>query len=219
MIHLAHNVQPPKPRKPFTHLESACTETFHDVERMIHLVINKHIIKHGGDREELEGEAHLAFMLAYCSYQPCKAAFTTWVWLKVWGRLMDGKKKISRQAARGHLPGPLPDEPSCCPEYEFDQQSVLERLKPEGRALVRLVLAAPGELAEVMAGACFDAVAARKALRLYLREHMGWTYREIVSGFRDVREVLGWNEDADEFVVEPRRQLQFVSYGPNGREW
>ena len=212
-----------------THLESACEETFEDVEAMIRLVVKRHVAKHGGDLDEAIGDANIAFMLAYCSYQPCKAAFTTWVWVKVWGRLMDVKRKISRRANRGHLPllledwGNMPDPKQDDP-YPFDSESITERLGPEGRALVRLVLNAPGELREVMANAVNDAVPARRALRRYLRRYMGWTMTDVREGFADVCETLGWDADAGlDVTVGPvfdnlGKHLDFVSYGPNGRE-
>ena len=201
------------------HSKIACEETYHEVEAMINMLVLRHLNKHGGDKEELDGDARLAFMVAYCTYELDISSFTTWVWIKVWYKLMDGKRKISRRAAKNRIPISL-DEAEIDPvsrssaRKPIDWDVLASQLGADGKAMLRLVLEAPGELRESLG----NLRRARGTLRKYMGR-LGWTTAEITSGYTEVREAMGWSPDAEEFVVEPERQLQFVSYGPRGREW
>lgn len=194
----------------------ACTIEYKGVELMLEQIVNRFVARHGCDRDELIGTARFAYMRAYCTYHPARAKFTTWVWWKVYGSLLDHKKKISRRAKHGRqysldatayvddgdgdVEGTWADN-VVDNHPTFDRDSLIDRLGPDAKVLIRLVLDAPGDLKNAMAGARCNVQSARKSLRAMLLE-MGWVAADVRAAFAEIRSTLGWERASVESVLK-----------------
>src|SRR5574343_1138297 len=65
----------------------ACEETYRDVQRLLFKIIHNFQAKHGGDWDDLMSVADEAFVVAYQTYRPERAQFTTWLQTKVYWAL------------------------------------------------------------------------------------------------------------------------------------
>ncbi len=194
-----------------THSRQACAATYADVEPLIFRLVNRFVDRYNYDYDEALGIARLAYMQAYCSYDYKVAAFTTWLWWKVWSRLMDAKKRDARRAAKtrflsidvenqnrtGMVRDSIPERKS------FDRQTLVDRLGPEGKLVMRMVLDSPGALRSA-----FGIRETRKVLRRRLLD-MGWIPAEVRRVFAEVRTVMGWSvSQSSKWCREVAKELQ-----------
>lgn len=79
--------------------EVTTTATFEDCREVIKGMTGRFASKVGGELDDLVGEASVAFMQAYDSYDPSKGPFEPWLRLNIRRVLTDAAAKISYRAA------------------------------------------------------------------------------------------------------------------------
>lgn len=162
------------------------TETYRDVEKMIHQVAHKFARRYGGDHEELVSIAHEGFVLAYNSHDPATSNFTTWVYWQMWYAMMN-----SRRADARHLAQPAGDAAVdwVAPEGGFDLDAFIEGLGNDAVTVLRLVFETPAEVAAVAEAKGGHALNLRSTIREYLRG-LGWTAARIAESFEEIGDAL-----------------------------
>jgi hypothetical protein len=173
--------------------EAVLTDAFHDVENLLYKTCHKFWKEHGGDLEELQGEAREIFMEAYESWDKERSCFLTWVGKMVWYGL------ISRLGKRAKKHNKHPEVSLGGAETleagtgtGFDLNEFLDELKWDARAVVELVLDPPLALrAEMQDGKKYqtDPLWKRFALRQYLKSE-GWSDKRISDVFLRIQGAL-----------------------------
>lgn len=175
---------------------AAINATFSDVEALVLATARRFAEKHyrsdprryfgGPDWEEVVCVAFEGFTLAYHSYDPSRAKFTTWVVNRIWYHLQnDQRAHITREKRypREEV------EPDLMPQQEAPRFS--DDLSDDARAVVRLLLEAPVDLktAVLEEGEEWKPERVKQALIRTLKD-FGWTALRIVEAFGEIREAL-----------------------------
>jgi hypothetical protein len=164
----------------------AYQEARHAIERQI----TWHRRHHGGDPDELQGEAHLAFMDAYDTYDPSYGAcFATWASNKVRHRLKEYVRTLSRRAER--IPVYVPHDKDEDLLGEVVQPDTHRGCPPDAAELIRAALSDDADIL-ITAGTINDTsspVSVRLAVYEYFRS-LGWGVTRLAEAFGAVREVI-----------------------------
>lgn len=164
---------------------NAITETYLDVEKLIHATVWRFYRQHGGDVEELLSIAHERFAESYHGYDGDKGQFTTWLTTSIWW----GLKQSQRQDAHKRVYPDLNRLPArrIAPEIE----AVLGELSEECRMVALLAINPPEDVKfTARCGRGEDKPASiRHGIKHYLRD-MGWTNERVHTVFATIREAL-----------------------------
>lgn len=144
---------------------------YHRLLRMIHKLIHKYrLLVPEVDRDDLLGEAHVAFCVALNEHDPARGAVATWVYWRVRGclthlirtRMRRRKRLTQHELSDQHM---TPDDPV----------RVAAALDGDAGVAARLVLQNPPMLPEELA----DQLAG-----------LGWSGERIVSTFAQLRRAV-----------------------------
>jgi len=170
-------------------IERQVTETYLDVENMIHTVVHtflrkKKIVR--AEYDEWHGEACVAFSVAYESFDyRLKNRFTTWLWCNIWHTL---SAKLRREAPHWTTPNlsyeasnKLIDRRRLIAEPSFDIQALSE----DAKVVVRIVFDVFGHMDGKKEGP--------REIRMALRNllcGMGWSAQRVIESFDEIRTAL-----------------------------
>jgi DNA-directed RNA polymerase specialized sigma24 family protein len=172
--------------------ETPVMETYQDVENLLYHISNRFQRRHGGDIEELEGEAKVAFMRAYRTFDPSHGAqFPTYLYHVVWNHFVStfckGRLKVvSLDQMTEDTNYQAPDKAS--PSFRIWE--LLEGMSEDAAVVVNLVFQSPAELAEAAAGKGNQPRNWRSSLRTYLKS-MGWKETRITTIFNEIAIAVG----------------------------
>lgn len=156
-------------------MHDPATITWQDTERLIKKVASQ--INYP-DREEVEAEARLAFVIAYKTHNPAIAKFSTWLTILTRRRLLqlaDAKSKHNRYKKKVVS---LEYEPSC----EDHPEDWTEKLSSEAKLAIRLVIDDQPDLTS-------GVLALRRKLKERLTQE-GWGKHKINRVFKEIRGAL-----------------------------
>lgn len=156
-----------------------------DVELLIYDTVHKIRRRHGGDFDDLVGEANLIFsrLCVPGDFDPNRGAkFSTWLRTKVFWGLLSYRRRQIRLSEREQAVDLDEVEVALGVEDRPDRWW----LEGDAAELVRMVLESPLELADVLAKSREDAH--DRLIGLLLGR--GWTWFRITQAFEDVREAL-----------------------------
>lgn len=161
---------------------------YSNTHRLIKKLVWKHIRKTGRSKDdfaELLGAANLYWVMAYASYDPSAAKFTTWLYIQIQCRLSNyerlemnyRKKKTSpRDTSKDFFkPG-------------WAIVDVLDGLSEETRSLLLLLKKELPTILQLIEN-CDQRKATRRLFK-YLRQEQQWTIPEINTSFREMRELV-----------------------------
>lgn len=157
--------------------------TYEDVKRLIHSTVHKFYEKYGGDYEELVSEANLAFMVAYNTYNPSRAKFSTWLVRMIVWRLLSLQRV---EAAFSHEP--LTDVGEMT--EVMDLSDLINGMSDDAKTVVNMVIASPRRLTRLVEKRGRGTpVHYRGALRELLLD-LNWTTKQIQATYEEIRNLL-----------------------------
>jgi hypothetical protein len=159
-------------------LRNAITETYGEVDKLLHFTVHKFIRKYGGDYDTLRADANWHFLSAYLSFKPSKSKFSTWVSYRVHMGLLASKRDDKKRA---HYLKPLPTK--LYARTESTARQLARDLSDDAGAIIRLVL-------NIIPASFFRRRHnKRQALVEYLTG-LGWSEAKIERSFAELREEL-----------------------------
>lgn len=177
-----------------TFLQSAATDTYLEVEKLLHKVVHDFSRRYpGGDYEEMLGDARLLYFQAYLSYDPSKAAFTTHVQFRVWKGLLDIKRRDSERATRMTRSYDYPLE-NAHKEDSFNiDQFAQEELPGRNAQVIKEILKDPPDCIQRALRQYEKGQKNRMMLRNALTEYLldiGWALHQISETYSEIREAM-----------------------------
>lgn len=168
---------------------------FAKVEKMFRAAINQFLKKYRSRMyriyaEEMVSAAGEGLMDAITTFDPkLKTKFSTWMWKKVWGKMMDDLRKAFRRSNRTFAQ--VYDLEAEQEPPTFDRDEFMARLTPDGRTAASLVLDCPIELEflKVLIGPD-SPDNTREAVRQFLVQEEGWTKIRVTRAFAEVKAAL-----------------------------
>jgi len=167
-------------------------ETYEAVERLIKKICNRFVQVYGGEFDELEGMANVAYTKAYHSYEPGHGTkFSSYISTCIWRHLKqhcDRQRRAvkckSLSMKKGHQ-----YQLEATPASTFRLADTLKELSTDARALVSFVLEAPEELNTIMHEPDASNIRISANVRRYLRKH-GWSANKLKNCFCEIKEAL-----------------------------
>lgn len=175
------------------------TDTYRDVEYLIHHICHLFKEKHGGDFDDLLDVANQVFMDVYRGFREGSAPFTSYLSTCVYRRLLDEKRRSMRiktisisgsgrkndyEEGRGDIQLEDKSTPTSSPLNDL-----LDGLSEDAKVIVSLVLETPPEIAKIIEGKGGHPKNVRSTIRQHLTE-MGWAYTRIAESFQEIGQVL-----------------------------
>jgi hypothetical protein len=184
-----------RPARPIQ-VKPSAEVVWHQLENLVYHTVRAFQRRYGGDFEDLFGEAQLAFMKAYTSFDPNPQHgngnyhIGGWVKFVIWNRLKDAlaiKIRHDDRLKRVGLPnqgaeeffneanfGSLEDTPG------FSLDKLLGEVSAEAADVIRYALSAPQPSQPY-----------QKQLALVrLLQELGWAGQQILKSFQEIREAL-----------------------------
>lgn len=160
--------------------------------------------------DELKGEARLWFMKAYESC-PASVPFKKWLGTVVRNGLISFVRKQDMLASDGQQEAFAENASHRLTAHDtvaFHED--LDALSPGAKEIVSILLNCPAELAEELSRLSPNAVRGR--LRQILQEQYGWSWRYILSAYREIREMLRETKRHDHEVARCVNHQSSSSY-------
>lgn len=184
-----------------TTITTPITETYLDVEKLIHHICNLFRLNHGGDFDEMVGEANLIYMKVYEKWRRGRGSkFTSYLCTSIYRRLLDLKRisirkskiwntsinDFERENARSVDDLSIMEDK----KSQFDTNDFFEELTADARVILQFALEEPKELKEkVIARGGHNRRNWKTTIKEYLKE-IGWTARRITESFEEIRRAL-----------------------------
>ena len=155
-------------------------ERYESVKPLIFKVVKEFQRRHGGEWDELLGEANLLFMKSLEGYDWRKGKFSKRIAYKVWwGLFSQRSQQMTREGRMGERDTSLPLEDVPC-EDSFDLVMLTEEVSDDAALLIELALQEDGK-----------GTPDRKRGRLAaILIDLGWTATRILESFQEIREAL-----------------------------
>lgn len=176
--------------------DQACSETYHDVEKLLHDVVWKFQRKYGGSHDELMAEANYQFMERYRGAyggqrEEYGVKWTTWLRQKVWFHLLDYQDKKIRHGQRlqpcsetklANLPG----------RGTFDWERFLGELSCDAQVVLQIGVEDPiPDVVEAAKGGYSTGNGKKITQALYeVLLDMGWDETRILRAFAEIKGAL-----------------------------
>lgn len=161
-------------------------ERYARVEKFVHKLVWGFRRKYGLDLDDLVSEAHYGYVQA-CETYDGRTEFITWVGEKVKRRLQTYVRKVFSERKRPEID--LETVPQPATSRDFDLDGLLEKLTPDGREWVMLVLDAPVPVLMTVAELGETPANYRYAVRTWLKD-CGWAVARVTEAFTEVKEAL-----------------------------
>lgn len=174
---------------------AACSETYFDVEALLHQCCHKFAARYGRDlwtHDELLSVAHAAYMNAYLRFNPDSTqSFVPYCKRVVTHALLDQLRNYLVRGKRTRYVGTAVDVPQDAQEHgEFRFVDLLDDLSPDARYVAQLALETPASLARLVRTAkAGGGTGVRKVLREYLLG-MDWPRDRVTACFEEITAAL-----------------------------
>jgi len=181
---------------PLSLQRDALTETFSDVQNLINKTCWDFYKRYGGDFEEWQAEANLAFVQIHSTHKKHKGQFSTWLRFCIWKSLLSHARRLYKQLPRMSL------------DLEEDEQNLLEALEEEKRpfsslelmdglqedtkTLIRLIWNPTKELKEAKMKNGPSPCHMKAVLKKYLHD-IGWSGKRIKESFEEISRIINEN--------------------------
>ena len=168
-------------------------DTYADVERLIYFSVRKFQRRFGGDFDHYLSEANLIFLKVYNKeIDPAKGTFSTLLCHSIYKQLLN--KMPDRRYKVFSLDEKTRDGTSYAntvadTSRAFDLEGFCEDLSEDAATVLKLVLDAPTELADIAMGKGDSPCNWRSTVRNYLRQ-MGWPTGRITETFDEIKGAL-----------------------------
>lgn len=172
------------------------TETYEDMQNLVYEAAWKFYYIHGGDIDDLIGQANLSFIRAVDSHDESRSKLTTWICVCIKNDLRNNMKNEYKQTHLTHisiddennyLDIPTPDSDS------FSIIELLDEMERDAHIILQLFLETPKEIIiDVLnEGKQINHIQGyvRKRLRNRLRQ-MGWTIKRITEAFNEIKTII-----------------------------
>lgn len=170
-------------------LKLIVTETYEEVEKFVHKLVNDVSSKYGLDRDDVLEVSLWGFMQAYLSYIPEKGKFSTWTGYKVKKRISDLIRVKQLEGKRFTTDMDL----DIIAKKEYSQLKMedwLSELPEDARTVASLVLKTPIDVKLSLIQLGKETPANwREAMREFLLD-IGWSRNRITQAFRMVKHSL-----------------------------
>jgi len=164
----------------------AQAETYEEVELLVHKITHDFMRRKRiseAHYEDWQGEAALAFSLAYHSCDVSKAKFTTWLWHTIWNRLSDKLRRevphYTTMKLNGHAER-VRDHRRAIP---WSPMEFLQSLSEDAGMVAKLSLSGTGswngKKPEDVRSTLYE-----------LLHGLGWSCDRIAESFSEIREAL-----------------------------
>jgi hypothetical protein len=142
---------------------SACLETYADVERMLQKIVHGFLAKHGGGEadglcsfDDAMSVAKLAFLEAREGFDPARGVkFTSHLWNRVFQALADAKRKamLKRNSPPGNGVARFSEMEQDDQEPDFSQQEpyldrILRHASDDAATIIKLLVETPAEISD-----------------------------------------------------------------------
>ncbi len=167
------------------------TETYRDLERMVHGLIWWAVDHRGGRYDDYEDAAQEAYAKAVRTHDPARGQITTHVWWCVRNKLQKVATTERRHRERCRTDLDLDRMPART--KTFDLEVLLVDLSEDARTVVRLVIETPGDLVKLCRMRDVRGELRLDRMRKLLWDTLkglGWTVGRCVVSFDEVREAL-----------------------------
>lgn len=143
--------------------------------------------RRASDFDEIFSRAHLHFMRAYTEYDPTVGELSTWLWITISLRLKndDRKERNEHERKLRELRNPRPTQKR---RLGWRITDMMDELHEDGRNLLLVVRQSLPDIEALVRG-CGPHLALKRLYRFLLREK-GWSRRQILSAFIQVRDML-----------------------------
>lgn len=155
-----------------------------------HRPLIRHIVKcfvrrYGGDREDIEAQANLAFVKAVEDWDPSRGPLSKRLGYVVWRRLLEGRRKERRRPV-APLTFDVPDRRG------FDPRRLLREVGEEAGLVLRLIFDDATVLLEMTKTPRKNKPSWRAYRRGLVRvlAAAGWTAAETARAFAEIKECL-----------------------------
>lgn len=159
---------------------AATADVFEDLEETIRATARSFAARYNRELDNVTSEAFELFVIAHQQkFDPTRSpCFKKFVKSFVWNRLLDKTRHYAQRAARMPLDRAALSRGVADRRPRFDRDALEDRLTPEARELLGVVLDDPETP--------LDPKEARGWLRTKLAE-MGWTAGQVTAAFRELR--------------------------------
>jgi hypothetical protein len=159
-------------------------DTYEEHQKLLFHICHNFRKKYGGDFDELMGQANLAFMEAYNSFDRKKGEFSKRLAVMVWAALFEPmRKEARRNSMLGKVETPLELFGMDYPHFGQDE------LSEDARAVWNLVTSMPETLRQDARKCGGIEKAGKRCIYDYFRG-MDWPRDRIRNTFQEIREAL-----------------------------
>lgn len=169
--------------------KDALSETYSDVQNLINKIAWRFYNRYGGDFYEWQAEANLVFIHVYNSYKKNKGAFSTWLYIHVWGGLLDYSKALHKQNPYSPICKEKALESLIAKPLSFSSLEFLDGICEDTKLIINLIWEPPEEIMKVEIKSGKHSCHMRRVLRTYLSK-IGWTGRRIQESFEEIERML-----------------------------
>ncbi len=169
--------------------KDSLTETFTDVQCIINETVGHFCSNYGGDFEEWQAAAYLAFVQSCDSYKEKHGRFNTWVRWCVWKDLLTYTRRLYRQ-------WPYPNETNSHILYHlkesissFSPMEFLEEANEDAKLIINLIWEPPQEILDAEIKSGDHPCHMKMVLKNYLFK-IGWTGKRIKETFEEIERML-----------------------------
>ena len=171
--------------------KDAMTENFTDVQSLINETVGHFCYRYGGDFEEWQAAAYLAFVQSCDTYKEKHGRFRTWVCWCVWKDLLTYTRKLYRQ-----LPGHIASNQDILKHFECKKTSssfsiieIVDEANEDAKLLINLIWEPPPEIIEANIKNGNHPCHMKMMLKTYLFK-IGWTGARIKETFAEIERIL-----------------------------
>jgi DNA-directed RNA polymerase specialized sigma24 family protein len=178
--------------------QDTATAAYEEVKDAIVKTVRGFIRRHGGDFDDLMGEAHIAFMQGLAAWEgratngrAIAATFEVEIKRWVWYCLFDNYRTRTqhRRAKKTVIANDEFIELAADNTAEFSLMEFADGLSEDARAVLRLTLDTPQELIHAALARGGSPLNFRKIIRMHFEE-AGWAAKRISLSFEEIAEAL-----------------------------
>ena len=168
--------------------QQAISETYTDVEKLIHNICHKFIKRHFNpfnEYDDLSSEANLLFLDAYQNYNPEKGPFTNHIHFTIWHGLLEKMENSFKKIK------------SVCEVNEFlpaknettSLDDLLCDLSNDGKTMINLIRSSPKEIQQIMRTEKPHVRRPHCKLKSIMKG-IGWSSEQIIKTINEIKEVI-----------------------------
>ncbi len=175
------------------------TETYKDMQGLIFETCWRYWKQHGGNIDDLIGQANLSFIRAVDSHNETQSKLTTWIVVCIKNDL---RNYMIKEYKHTHIAS-IDDEDVydyqniTTPNNSFSVIELLDEMEKDAHIILQLFLETPKEVIDnvLVEGKQMNRIqrhmksSMKKRLRNRLRQ-MGWTLQRIAKSFNDIKEAI-----------------------------